>query len=137
MAHDDPTAGHQGINKTLDRLLARFSWPKVRQDVAAYTQSCHRCGERNHPTASAKAPLSQHPRPPCPFDIVETDINGPLPLSPDEYRYILVFQDAFSKYAKMTPIATTSAHTVSTKLRKCIGRYGILRTIHSDQELAI
>ena len=133
MAHDDPTAGHQGVNKTLDRLLAGFWWPTVRQDVATYTQSCHRCGERNHPTAAAKAPLCQRPRPSRPFDIVETDIKGPLPSSPDGYRYILVFQDAFSKYAEMTPIAIASAHTVSTKLREWIGRYGIPRTIHSDQ----
>ena len=133
VAHDDPTAGHQGANKTLDRLLARFWRPTVRQDVAAYTQSCHRCGERNHPTAAAKAPLCQRPRPSRPFDIVETDIKGPLPLSPDGYRYLLVFQDAFSKYAEMTPIATASAHTVSNQLREWIGRYGIPRTIHSDQ----
>ena len=68
-----------------------------------------------------------------PFDIVETDIKGPLSLSPDGYRYILVFQHAFSKYAEMTPIATASAHTVSIKLREWIRRYGIPRTIHSDQ----
>ena len=121
VAHDDPTAGHQGANKTLDRLLARFWWPTVSQDVAAYTQSCHRCGERNHPTASAIAPFCQRPRPSRPFDIVEPDIKGPLPLSPDGYRYILVFQGAFSKCAEMTPIATTSAHTVTTKLRSGSG----------------
>ena len=92
-----------------------------------------RRGERNHLTASAKAPLCQRPRPSRPFDIVETDIKGPLPLSPDGYFYILVSQDAFSKYAKMTPITTASAHTVSTKLREWIGRYGIPRSIHSDQ----
>ena len=118
VARDDPTAGHQGANKTLDRLLARFWWPTVRQDVAAYMQSCHRCGERNHPTAAAKAPCCQRPRLSRPFDNVETDIKGPLPLSPDGYRYILVFQDAYSKHSEMTPIATASAHTVSAKLRE-------------------
>ena len=33
----------------------------------------------------------------------------------------------------MTPIATASAHTVSTKLREWIGRNGIQGIIHSDQ----
>ena len=80
VAHDDPTAEHKGANKTFDRLLARFCWPTVRKDVAAYTKSCHRCGERNHPTATAKAPLCQRPRSSRPFEIVETDINKPLPL---------------------------------------------------------
>ena len=117
VARDDPTARRQGANKTLDRLLTRFWWPTVCQDVAAYTQSCHRCGERNHPTAAAKAPLCQRSRPSRPFDNVETDIKGLLPLFPDGYRYILVFQDAFSKHSEMTHIATASAHTVSTKLR--------------------
>ena len=64
---------------------------------------------------------------------METDIKEPLPLSTDGYRYILVFEDAFSKYAEMTPIATVSAYTVSTKLREWIGRYDIPRTINSDQ----
>ena len=80
-----------------------------------------------------KLRFCQRPRPFRPSDIVKTDIKRPLPLSPDGYRYILVFQDAFSKYAEMTPIATASAHTVSTKLREWIGRYSIPRTIHSGQ----
>ncbi|XP_048339157.1 uncharacterized protein LOC125425633 [Sphaerodactylus townsendi] len=39
LAHDIPCAGHLGINKTRQRLLLNFYWPKLAQDVRAYVDS--------------------------------------------------------------------------------------------------
>lgn len=101
LAHDDPTAGHYARDKTLHRILDKFWWPTVHADVAAYTSSCQPCALRKSPLSSPRAPLMERPRPQRPFTTVETDIKGPLPQSSEGYRYILVLQDAFSKFAEM------------------------------------
>ena len=133
IAHDDPTGGHQGPEKTMEKVFSRFWWPTVRQDVTTYARTCHRCGERNSPSITPRAPLLPRPCPSRPFEIVETDIKGPLMRSPEGYRYILVIQDAFSKYAEMTPIHSTTAAIVCEKFQEWIGRYGVPLTIHSDR----
>ena len=32
LAHENPMAGHLGVNKTCERILAHFFWPTLRQD---------------------------------------------------------------------------------------------------------
>ena len=36
VAHDSPLSGHLGVNKTYNRILNHFFWPRLRQDVADY-----------------------------------------------------------------------------------------------------
>ncbi|KAH7621059.1 putative Transposon Tf2-9 polyprotein [Nannochloris sp. 'desiccata'] len=38
--HDLPLVGHQGINRTLKRLIEQFGWPYMGRDVAEYVRSC-------------------------------------------------------------------------------------------------
>lgn len=46
-AHDSVTGGHQGIAKTLDKILQKFWWPTVRDDVQSHVASCAGCAARN------------------------------------------------------------------------------------------
>ena len=43
LAHDTPMAGHLGVNKTYNRILSHFYWPKFRKDVSEFCKSCHVC----------------------------------------------------------------------------------------------
>jgi len=45
-AHDTVTAGHTGVESTLDRLTRRFYWSGVASDVHDYVLSCDSC-QRN------------------------------------------------------------------------------------------
>jgi len=36
LAHDTLMAGHLGVNKTYNRTLNHFYWPKLKQDVSQY-----------------------------------------------------------------------------------------------------
>ena len=40
MAHDIPLAGHLGVNKTNETILAHFFLPGIRQTVAQYCKTC-------------------------------------------------------------------------------------------------
>ena len=69
-----------------------------------------------------------------PFERVQIDIVGPLPITPRGNKYILTIQDNFSKYSDAIPIPLIDAATVATALaQQFISRYGCLRIIHTDQ----
>ena len=39
MAHDIPMAGHLGVNKTIERILAHFFCPGIQQTMAQYCKT--------------------------------------------------------------------------------------------------
>ncbi len=41
--HDDPLAGHFGVEKTLELLIRKYYWLKMRADVEKYVQGCDIC----------------------------------------------------------------------------------------------
>ena len=41
--HDDPLAGHFGIEKTRELLARKYYWPTLRHDVKAYVKGCDVC----------------------------------------------------------------------------------------------
>ncbi len=55
-AHCNPMAGHLGQAATLNRLMARFFWPGIHENVRRWCAACRECQLVN-PPASPKAPL--------------------------------------------------------------------------------
>ena len=129
--HDHPSAGHQALKKTLERLH-RFWWPTIRRDTIRYLRSCTQCAERKPPQAT-QAPMQERRKAFKPFELVETDIKGPLTKSSEGFEYVLVFQDSFSRFAELHPIRRQTSETVKNKLSQWIGRYGIPTRVHSDR----
>ena len=41
--HDDPLAGHFGIEKTQELLARKYYWPTLRRDVKDYVRGCNIC----------------------------------------------------------------------------------------------
>ena len=41
--HDDPLAGHFGINKTKDLVIRKYYWPSLQRDIEAYVKGCSVC----------------------------------------------------------------------------------------------
>jgi len=56
-AHDSPSGGHFGINKTLDKIRKRFYWASCKQDVENWCRSCKTCSAKNEPSGKGKPPL--------------------------------------------------------------------------------
>ena len=42
-AHDNPTSGHLGQDKTINNIRHRFFWPHWQADVKDYCNGCHYC----------------------------------------------------------------------------------------------
>lgn len=47
--HDIPSAGHLGIEKTLERIKNKFYWPAMKKSVEHYINTCSRCSARKKP----------------------------------------------------------------------------------------
>ena len=57
-AHDAPTAGHLGRDKTLGRLRESFYWPLMDEMVREYVRTCPDC-QRNKPSNQKPLGLMQ------------------------------------------------------------------------------
>ncbi len=88
LAHDIPTAGHLGINKTQKQILQRYYWPGVFKDVTNYCRSCE-IRQRSQGRRPAKVPMMPMPLIQKSFSQIAMDIVGPLPKTKRGNCYIL------------------------------------------------
>lgn len=131
--HDGRLSGHLGKPKTKERLLQRFYWYGVREDVDLWVDKCETCASVKKPTQTIKAPLGEMPVG-APLDRMATDILGPLPVTPRGNRFILVVTDAFTKWVEIFPIPDQTAPTCARViLNEVIARFGSPLELLSDQ----
>ena len=78
LAHESLMAGHLGIRKTIDRVVAEFFWPCICDDVTQFCKSCDICQRIVQKGRVAKVPLGQLPLINTPFKRVAVDIVGPI-----------------------------------------------------------
>ena len=41
--HNDPPAGHFGVDKTRELIGQKYYWPSLRKDVESYVKGCDVC----------------------------------------------------------------------------------------------
>ena len=126
-------SGHFGLQRTTEKVKERFYWPGYEMDIQNWVQECQQCQKRNPPQPHPLAPLGSIK---CtyPFDVISWDIMGPLPLSTKGHKYILVITDLFRKWVEAFPLAVTDSETLASVLMdEVVCRYGVPRSLHSDQ----
>ena len=114
LAHDPMFAGHLGIKKTSDRILASFFWPGITGDVTRYCRSCGVC-QRTIPKGRVpKAPLQRMPIIDIPFQRVAMDIIGPIdPMSTSRNRFILTVVDYATRYPEAVALPSVDTKQVA------------------------
>jgi hypothetical protein len=45
LCHDPPLAGHQGIERTIEKVKSRYYWSGISKDVSAYVKGCMECNQ--------------------------------------------------------------------------------------------
>ena len=131
--HDAKTAAHLGIHKLREKISERFWWYGVTVDCRSWVRKCDTCARRKSPTTRRRAPLQQeiagHN-----LQRVAMDIMGPLPVSEQGNRYILVVGDYFSKWIEAYAIPNQEASTCAKVFtEEWICRHGCPRILHSDR----
>jgi len=134
LAHESIMSGHEGINKTVDRVLARFWWPGLHGDVARYCRSCDVCQRTTPRGRVTKAPLQKMPVISTPFQRVGVDLVGPInPVSESGKRYILTVVDYATRYPEAVALSGISTVEVAEALCSVYSRVGVPRQVVHDQ----
>jgi transposase InsO family protein len=130
--HDSPFAGHAGISRTYRRIVTRYDWDGMYQDVESYVNACRICIAAK---AARKARIRQHPRmelPSAPFQIIAMDYIGPL-LRSQDFTYVLVIVDMFTGWAITCPTTNQEATTTAKVLMDfVVCQHGVPDRILSD-----
>lgn len=131
--HDIPSAGHLGYDKTLDKIRQSFYWPGMSDHVKQYCKRCDACTARNLSRDHNKAPLGKY-LVGEPMERVTMDIMGPLPVTKDGNRYILVITDWFTKWTEGIPMPDQEAKTLAAAVvNNFVVRFGVPLQIYTDQ----
>ena len=104
----------------------------MRTDIKRYCESCVRCHSTKTNRRDLPAKLGTTSPSYGPWETVHTDIVGPLPETPEGYRWILLVVCAFTKFVELIPLRDTTAETVGQALVATFFRYGIPFHLVSD-----
>jgi len=131
--HDDPLTGHFSARKTMKAISQKYFWPCLQRDVERYVNNCKQC-QINKPTRhkikATLKPISVNK----PFERLAVDCMGPLPLTLNGNRYLVVFIDYFSKYIESFPTIDITAETIAKLfVTKIICRHGAPEILQSDR----
>ena len=94
MFHDDPTKAHQSFDAMYNQISKRYIWQNMRNDIKEYTKTCFQCQQRGSMKQNNQKrtiPLTDI------FERWDIDIVGPLPITREGNRYIVVAMDYFSR----------------------------------------
>ena len=134
LAHDIPFAGHMGIHKTHHRILPYFYWPGLRRDVVLHCNSCHVCQMVGKPNQNIPvAPLKPIPAFDQPFSHVIIDCVGPLPKTKAGHQFLLTMMCSSTRFPEAIPLRSITSEKVVDALIGFFTRYGLPKTIQSDQ----
>jgi len=107
-AHSSVLSGHLGFDKTLEKVQSRCYWPGQRKCVKKYVTECETCQQvkppKHYNIAELKPIYASKP-----FELLTTDILGPLECTKEGNKYILVVCDHFTKWAEAFPLKTMTA----------------------------
>lgn len=131
-AHDHPTAGHSGQQKTLFRLNTRVFWDSMRKDVCNYVKACEACQQFKYDNTPSSNQMQIHSVNE-PWHTIGIDIMGPFPVTSRNKRFLLVIVDYFTRWIEVFPLSTTTSIAISELLiDQLFTRYGFPKYILSD-----
>ena len=97
LSYNDPSSGHMGINRCLERLHPWYYWPGMASEVYLWVAECVVGNQRKASSASARAPMESI-KVSQPKELWAMDILGSLTVTAQGYQYVLVMSDHFTKY---------------------------------------
>ena len=133
LAHSIPLAGHLGIDKTRNRILAHYFWPNIYSNVSTFCSTCPDCQKSSRKLTSDRGKLVPIPVVGPPFHKIGIDIVGPLPRTQSGNRFILTIVDYTTRYPEAFPIPSQTAEVVADSLLQFFSRMGVPEEIVSDQ----
>src|SRR6266498_370252 len=131
LAHEYLLSGHFGLEATLSKLKERYYWPKIKDDIKSYIQTCDQCQRREKITDENELHSIRIKEPFYQWGI---DIVGPLTETLRGNKYIVVAINYFTKYPEARALANANARNVANFIYEdIICRHGYSKKIISDR----
>ena len=131
-AHSTPQAGHLGVEKTYARLATYYYWPGYFYDTSCFVRACQQC-EAHKSSQLPPAGLMHERNIEGPWVVVAADIMGPKPPSKKGFRYLIVFEDLFTKYVELKALRKADAKNVLQAFDELIiNRWGCPQVLLTD-----
>jgi transposase InsO family protein len=134
--HDRPTAGHQGFDRTHERLHRHYYWPNMHMDIKNYVTTCDICQKNKASTQSPQGLLEPAPIPKRKWEQVSLDLITGLATTPRHHNAILVVVDCLSKRAHFiaTNHKVTGRGIAQLFLDHVFKHHGLPKVIISDRD---
>src|SRR6266498_5090706 len=110
LSHEHPLSGYFELEATLTKLKERYYWPKMKNDVKSYIQTCdqcQKCGKITDENELYSIKIKE------PFYQWGIDIVGPLTETSRENKYIVVAINYFTKYPEARALTNANAKSVA------------------------
>jgi len=132
--HDSVSAGHFGINKTVELISRNFWWPKLHNDVKKFIKSCETCCKSKIPRHKPYGLLSPLSTPNRAWSDISMDFIVELPKSKD-MTTIMVVVDRLTKMAHFIPFRClpTAAIAADSFINNIFKLHGFPYSIISDR----
>ncbi|CAB0029494.1 unnamed protein product [Trichogramma brassicae] len=101
-SHCLTSSGHLGAKKTYDRLACEYWWPGMWYAVEEYCNSCDVCQRYKVPQTGPKGLMTRRVVD-RPWAVVAADMME-FPRSKNQNKYLLVFQDLFTRWIEIVPL---------------------------------
>ncbi|KAL0227851.1 hypothetical protein RCL1_003994 [Eukaryota sp. TZLM3-RCL] len=126
-------SGHPSLKTSLDRLKeSDFFWPSMIADMSRHVQCCPSC-QKTSPVRKPNIPFTGTLWSDRPFSSVHVDTIGPLPKDQQDFSFVLVFVDSFTRYTILVPLTKLNAQESAYALVwNVCAIFGIPLAIHSD-----
>ena len=132
-SHSHVSAGHFGIQATLQRLKQKFYYPGMKKDSETRVKACPDCLAK---IQRVKIRDCAHKPRKTGYvgEMLFVDLVGPMPVTRLGEKYILTIEDAYTRYVAAIPIPNKEAATVTKHLMdRYVSIFGTPSAIHSDQ----
>ena len=106
--HDD--SGHVKIARTTQNVANQFYWPGMNEQIRNYIKSCEICQIHSYKKYKKNCTITpSYDQGDDFFELVGVDAVGPLPLTVNGNKYILVMVDYFTKWAEAKAVRNLTA----------------------------
>ena len=128
------SGGHVGRQALTSKVLDRFYWEGMYKDISDFVNSCNTCNLKKRPKQYPKFEMQKWQVPSYPFEIVSTDLMGPLKTSESGNKYIITYTCHLTCWTEAFAIPDASARTVANNVvTHLFTRYGVVKQLHSDR----
>ncbi|KZZ94683.1 Ribonuclease H-like protein [Ascosphaera apis ARSEF 7405] len=138
--HDEPTAGHFGVDKTMEKITRTYYWPAMWRMIRKYVSDCDICRrsktERHQPYGELQ-PLkpAEHPWSSIALDFIVKLPKSKAPTG-EEYDSILTITERLTKFAYFIPVreAISAPEVAYILFRYIVANHGLPKEIISDRD---